>query len=193
MKKYRKQSWIDPRIEIKSSPLHGKGMFALAPIKKGEVAVIWGLPRTYESKEEAEAAAAKGRVEGKSIIVGQLDEDLFTVEEKGDGPTYFMNHSCDPNLWMKNEVTLIARRDIKPNEELTIDYALAEADEDHEASWKCVCGSPLCRKRYTGKDWRIPELQERYYGRFTPLINKRIAKIKEQSLCIKKRECMHQC
>jgi SET domain-containing protein len=178
-KRYRKESWIDPRIEIKSSPLHGKGMFAVASIRKGEVVVIWGLPKTYKYKEDAEKAAANGRAKGKSIIVGQLDEDLFTVEERGDDPTYFMNHSCDSNVWMKDEVTLIARRDIKPNEELTLDYALTEADEDHEASWKCVCGSPMCRRRYTGKDWRIPELQERYLGHFTPLINKRIAKLKE--------------
>ena len=34
MKKYRQHSWIDPRIEIKNSPLHHKGMFAIRPIKK---------------------------------------------------------------------------------------------------------------------------------------------------------------
>lgn len=179
MKKYRKKSWVDPRVEIESSPLHNKGMFAIAPIKKGEVVVIWGLPLTYTSKEDAEVAAAKGRAKGKSMIVMQLDEDLFTVEERGDDPTHFMNHSCDPNVWMKDEVTLIARRDIKPDAELTLDYALIEADEDHVASWECVCGSPLCRKRVTGKDWRISQLQERYNGHFIPLVNKRIAKLKE--------------
>lgn len=174
MKKYRKKSWIDSRIEIRPSQLHGRGMFAIAPIKEGEVVVIWGLPNIYTTKEDAEKAAAKGRAEGKSIYVGQIDEGLFTVEERGIDPTYFMNHSCDPNVWLKDEVTLIARRDIKPHEELTIDYALMETDEDFEASWKCACGSPLCRKRYTGKDWRIGELRERYCGHFTPFIGKRI-------------------
>jgi len=180
MKKYRKRSWIDPRIEIKSSPLHGKGMFAAAPIKEGEVAVIWGLLKTYTNREDAEKAAANGRAKGKSIYIEQIDEDLFSVEERGDDPSYFMNHSCDPNLWMKDEVTLIARRDIKRDEELTLDYALAEPDEDFVASWKCACGCPLCRKRYTGKDWRTLELQERYHDHFTPLIKRRIAKLKEQ-------------
>lgn len=129
-KRYRKKSWIDPRIETRSSPLHGKGMFAVAPIKQGEVAVIWELAKTYKNREDAEKAAANGRAKGKSIFVGQIDDNLYTVEERGDDPTYFMNHSCDPNVWLKDEVTLIARRDIKPKEELTIDYALAEADED---------------------------------------------------------------
>lgn len=182
MKKYRKQSWINPHVEIKSSPLHGKGMFAVAPIKKGEIVVVWGLPERYDNKEDAEKAAAKGRAKGKAIIVGQLDENLFTVEERGDDLTHFMNHSCDPNVWMNDEVTLVARRDIKPKEELTLDYALIEADENYIVSWECVCGSKLCRKRVTGQDWRISDLQERYKDHFTPLINKRIARAKEQKI-----------
>ncbi len=185
MKKYRKKSWIDPRIKIKPSTLHGKGMFAVASIEKGEVVIIWGLPETYGNKEDAEKAAAKGRAKGKSIYIDQIDDNLFSVEERGVDPTYFMNHSCDPNVWMKNEVTLIARRDIKRGEELALDYALAEAEEDFVASWECVCGSPLCRKRVTGKDWRISQLQERYNGHFIPLINRRIAKLKEKKPLLK--------
>jgi SET domain-containing protein len=33
------------------------------------------------------------------------------------------NHSCDPNLWHADVVTITARRDIAAGEELTIDYA----------------------------------------------------------------------
>ena len=94
MKKYRKKSWIDPRIEIASSLLHGKGMFAVAPIKEGEVVVIWALPNTYTTREEAEIAAAKGIAKGKTMQVFQIDEELFSLEEKGVDPTHFMNHSC---------------------------------------------------------------------------------------------------
>lgn len=151
-KRYRKKSWIDPRIEIRSSPLHGKGMFAAAPIEKEEVAVICGLPETYKTQEDAEKAAANGEAKGKSIYVGQIDEDLWTVEERGADPAYFTNHSCDSNLWLRDEVTWIARRDIKQGEELTIDYALMEAKEDFVA----------------------------YHGHFTPLVNRRIARLKEQ-------------
>ena len=50
-------------------------------------------------------------------------------------PTYFTNHSCDPNIWMKDAVTLIARRDIQIDEELTADYALWEGDENFVAAW----------------------------------------------------------
>ena len=63
-----------------------------------------------------------------------------------------------------------------PGEELTVDYALFEAVEDFVAGWECVCGSNVCRKRVTGKDWRLLALQDRYAGHFLPLIGKRITR-----------------
>ncbi|MHA2255646.1 MAG: SET domain-containing protein [Candidatus Heimdallarchaeaceae archaeon] len=171
MKDYLKESWLDPRIEISTSSLHEKGMFVLKHIKEGETVIIWG--GEFVNKIDAEKAIDEGK------IVMQLDENLFSVEEEGEDPTYFMNHSCDPNVWMKDEVTLIARSDINIGEELTTDYALFEAWEDFVSSWECSCGSSFCRKRVTGKDWRIHELQERYEGHFLPLINKRIEKLKK--------------
>lgn len=57
----------------------------------------------------------------------QLDDNLYSVEERGADETYFTNHSCDPNVWMMNAVTLGTRRCIPTGEELTVDYALFEA------------------------------------------------------------------
>ena len=99
------------------------------------------------NKEDADKAIEESK------IVMQLDDNLFCVEEEGEDPTYYMNHSCEPNVWMKDEVTLIARKGIDPGDELTTDYALFEAWEDFVSSWDCACGSQFCRKRITGKDW----------------------------------------
>jgi uncharacterized protein len=104
----------------------------------------------------------------------QWDDDLYSVDDKGDDDSYFINHSCDPNIWMIDAFTLVARRDIPTNIEITADYALWEADEEYVSRWQCVCGSTLCRRWVTGKDWRIKDLQTRYSGHFSPLINKRI-------------------
>lgn len=146
-------------------------MFALALIKRGEVVAMWG------GNFVNGAEAVKTRLAGKAIQ--QIDDDVFEVfdyEKRGEGaPTYYHNHSCNPNTWMKDEVTIIARRDIESGEELTIDYAIFEADEDHVAIAECKCGTPECRKRITGKDWRLSELQERYENHFSPMIARRIA------------------
>jgi GNAT superfamily N-acetyltransferase len=92
------------------------------------------------------------------------------TDDRGD----FINHSCDPNVWIADEVMQIARRDINAGEELTMDYAMIEADEDNVKPWDCRCRSSLCRGRVTGLDWRLPSLQERYAGHFSPFINRRI-------------------
>lgn len=170
-KEYRRTSWIDPRVEVRPSPIHGTGTFAVARIRQGEVVIIWG--GTLFTKEEIEAGKAIAR------SVAAIDEGLYmggTLEE-GNSPDDFMNHSCDPDVWMQDEVTLVARRGIAAGEELTMDYAMVESDESWVAPWECHCGSPLCRKVITGKDWRRRELQERYGNHFSPFINERIRKL----------------
>ena len=39
---YRPESWIDPRLEVRDSPMEGRGMFAGSEIRRGEVVVVWG-------------------------------------------------------------------------------------------------------------------------------------------------------
>jgi SET domain-containing protein len=162
MKNDLSETWIDPRIEIRGSPVEGRGMFATAPIKAGEKAVVFGGVYT-----EA-VGAAQARKENKLVM--QWDDDLYSVEEHGDDDSYFINHSCDPNIWMQDAYTLVARRDIQKGEEITADYALWEADANYVSKWECRCNSPRCRKRVTGEDWQSKELQERYNGHFSPLL-----------------------
>jgi uncharacterized protein len=173
-REYRKEPWIDPRIEIRKSSIEGKGMVVLEPIHKGEIVVIWSLGEWCTTKEKAEKTAANGK------IVNILDDDLFELEvldKREEDPTHFMNHSCDCNVWFEDEVTLSARKDIEIGEELTLDYALRESCDEWIPPWKCVCGSPLGRGKFTGKDWLQPELQERYRGHFSPYNNKRIERL----------------
>ena len=54
------------------------------------------------------------------LLVMQWDTDLFSVETRGDGKGYFVNHSCDPNLWMHGVYSLTAMRDIKKGEECNV-------------------------------------------------------------------------
>ena len=174
--KVPKESWFSPKIEVRNSPVHGKGTFAKGPIKKGEAVEIWGEywqgKQTLEytdDKEKGEAA----RKQAKAVM--QWDTDLWSIEERGSDDGYFINHSCDSNLWFNDAFTLSARKDIEPEEELTLDYSLFERD-DYVSDWQCSCGSPVCRKVITGKDWQREYVQGKYRNHFSPLINKRIAR-----------------
>lgn len=57
------------------------------------------------------------------------------------------------------------------DEELTVDYAFID-NEDY--SFKCTCGSTNCRGTITGFDWKIKELQEKYYDYFAQYLKDKI-------------------
>lgn len=172
MKEQHKETWINPNVDIRESPVEGKGMFAIISVPKGQTVVVWG--GEFTNAKGAEEARRKGR------LIMHLDSDLYSVETRREDRSYFMNHSCDPNVWMSDAFTLEARKDIQKGEELTADYAMW-VDEDYTFSWECNCGSSHCRGRITGRDWQIKELQERYKGHFSPLINKRIENLNHES------------
>jgi SET domain-containing protein len=87
-----------------------------------------------------------------------------------------LNHSCDANAWLTDEVTLVARRDIAPGEEITLDQGTWNFDEA-EYTWDaadCGCGASDCRKQLTEKDWMRADVQARYRGHFHPVVQKMV-------------------
>jgi uncharacterized protein len=173
--KYLLTSWYDPRVEIRPSSIQGGGMFARAPFQPGEtVAIVGGT-----LMNGAEFAAYLQGVERWNAH--QIGEDLHLVDliQTPDAVDGSINHSCDSNLWMGDEVTIIARRPIAASEELTLDYALTTTQPDWRLDQPCQCGSPLCRGRVTGNDWRLSDVQARYAGHFVPYINERIRRLHE--------------
>ncbi len=174
MKTYRPQTWTDPRIEIRRSRISGNGMFAREPFKKGEVVVIVGGAVMTDS----EFAAFQATHTFYNSI--QIDKHLHLVEDPEITQSLegCMNHSCDSNTWMEDEVTLVARRDIAAGEEVTVDYALFTTQSNWMLDNRCHCGSPDCRRVITGDDWRREDVQERYRDHFSPFINHRIENIR---------------
>lgn len=172
------QSWeiaapyFDDRLEIRRSPIHGHGIFACGKITYGEFVIAWG-GQIY-TIEQARAGVAKD-----DSLAG-FDEGLYLGQDKGDPDDLdkFLNHSCDPTLWMVNQNVLCARRDIYCGEEITADYAIWEIDTFWSLNTVCHCGSPKCRSQITGNDWKRYDLQERYAGHFLPCINRRIARLR---------------
>ena len=170
MKSYLPQTWRDPRIEIRESPISGVGMFARESIESGEIVCIVG-GRVMAASEFDLFQATHSLY---SFI--QIDETSYLVEDlEMAGCVYAsMNHSCDSSTWMDDDVTLVARRDIESGEEVTVDYALFTTQSNWILDRRCRCGSPHCRRIITGDDWRREDVQERYGGHFSPFIKRRI-------------------
>ena len=82
-----------------------------------------------------------------------------------------LNHSCQPNIGIRNAFRLIAMRDIAPDEELCYDYAMAE---DGQWQLDCQCGSPNCRGRMAGFAALPESVRESYQGVHFPLARRKV-------------------
>jgi len=96
----------------------------------------------------------------------------------GNSSADYFNHSCNPNCGLDSPISLVAMRDIEVGEEACFDYAMSDSSDYDE--FECHCGAPNCRKTITGRDWMLPELQERYFGFFSPYLQRRIEKMREE-------------
>jgi hypothetical protein len=163
-------SYLSPKTEVRESKIHGHGLFAAADISKDEVVAVKGGHIVDRKTLHVEVTPRLGPVEI------QIDEDLFVApvtNEERELSMLYSNHSCDPNLGVRGEITFVAMRDIRAGEELTHDWAMTD-DDDY--SVECKCGAPNCRKILTGKDWQRPELQKRYAGYFSAYLADKIAR-----------------
>jgi uncharacterized protein len=171
-KTYRATSWYDRRVEIRPSLIQGGGMFAQSPLQTGEIVAIVG--GTVMTEDEFHAyTATNARFNATQIGEHLHLVDLIQTPETIAGS---INHSCDSNLWLQDEVTMVARRAIAPGEEFTLDYALTTVEPDWQLDQPCQCGTIACRQIIRGADWQLPDVQQRYQGHFAPFINERIRK-----------------
>jgi uncharacterized protein len=164
-------SYLSPKLESRPNPVKGNcGIFCREPVGKGEIVVVWGGKVLTESEIDRS-------MPNFTQQILQIDDDLYLMTPSLE-PTDCFNHSCDPNAGMSGQIALISMRDIASGEEVCLDYAMCDGSDYDE--FDCSCATPNCRKRITGKDWKRPELWERYDGYFSPYLQRRIVKLKEE-------------
>ena len=162
-------SFLSPKTEMRESKIHGRGLFAIADIAKTEMVAVKGGHIVDRKTLCEKITPVLGPVEI------QIGDDLFIApvsDEERELSMLYLNHSCDPNLGVRGEITFVAMRDIRAGEELTHDWAMTD-DDDY--SVECNCGASDCRKTLTGKDWQRPDLQKRYVGYFSTYLACKIA------------------
>ena len=160
-------TWFSPKIEKRTSGIHGRGLFARESIAQDEIVIVKGGYVLTEAQRDAISLEL-----GPSEI--QITEELFigpTTRAEREGGMMHLNHSCEPNLGLQGQIVFVAMREIAAGEELSIDYAMTD-DEPYEMV--CECGAELCRTLITGFDWKDPQIQSRYNGYFSWFIQRRI-------------------
>ncbi len=137
------------RIQVRKSGVHGKGVFALKPLKKGEVIIEYtGEVITWD---EALRRHPHDPSDPNHTFYFHIDE-LHVIDAKfGGNAARWINHACEPNCEADDDgqrVFIKALKAIKPGTELFYDYGLV-IDERYTPTLKkkfaCHCGSPRCR------------------------------------------------
>jgi SET domain-containing protein len=160
-------SWLSPSVEVRSSRIQGRGLFARVAIPAHEVVAVKGghvFGKAMRDELQARLGPAEIQI-GDGLFIGAVSE------EEREGCMIFSNHSCEPNIGVRGEVTFAAMRDIEAGEELTHDWATTDDDDER---LECRCGAAGCRGVVTGRDWRHPELQRRYRGWFSAYLQRKI-------------------
>lgn len=130
---------------VKSSSLHGAGVYTTAPIKKGQHVLEYTGPRLTSK-------ACEGMYADTEVTYLFAMDDGNTIID-GFGIAAFVNHTCAPNCetdQLDNRIWIIAIRDIQAGEELTYDYSLFDGDIGEKAP--CYCGMKGCRKTMFSED-----------------------------------------
>lgn len=136
-------------IEVRASPLHGMGVFALQRIRKGTRVIEYlgervshaEADRRYEYKDPADNHTFLFVVDTRTVIDAGVDGN----------EARFVNHGCEPNcesVIENRRVFIEAVRAIEPGEELTYDYQIQrESDDppDVDDVFACRCGAAACR------------------------------------------------
>jgi SET domain-containing protein len=114
-------------LEKRASKIHGFGIFAKVRITKGKAFYKIPLDAVYGKPKKRCARIGDGRYVSDAKVLN------------------WVNHSCKPNAKLdinrKNPI-LVALRDIKPNEEITVDYNQTEIKN---VGIECTCGTRKCR------------------------------------------------
>jgi len=122
----------------------GLGLFATKPIKKGAFVV------RYTGRRIPDAEAAKREARGARYIF-EINTRWAIDGSSRSNIARYVNHSCRPNAEAavrKHRVVYVARRGIKPDDEITVDYGKEYFDGYIKAAG-CRCAK--CKERRRGK------------------------------------------
>jgi SET domain-containing protein len=135
----RVHGYISPFTETSLSPIHGLGLFAKKNISKGIVIAAWG-GNVVTKKEIASLPKEIGYHYALELYPRfYLAETKIADLDSSD----FINHSCSPNCIIKNKFIMVAKINIKKNQELTADFS---NHGNKGQKFICNCGFPNCKK-----------------------------------------------
>jgi SET domain-containing protein len=138
------------RIQVRKSGVHGKGVFALQDIAKGDTVIEY--VGEIISAQEAEDRHPHDPKDPNHTFYFQIDEDRVIDALHGGNSARWINHCCSPNCKpevIDGRVFIKAKKNIPAGAELNYDYGLIIDEPITKAliaQYPCWCGSLKCRQ-----------------------------------------------
>ena len=142
----RPRAAVSKHLKVGKSPVHGRGVFATAPIRKHARVIEYTGRRILWSDVPED-------LDGSRTYYFGLDDEKKVIDPTvGGNEARWINHSCGPNCEAiedsRGRVFIEALRNIRAGEELFYDYRLVidvPRTKEIEQESICHCGSPNCR------------------------------------------------
>ena len=125
-------------LDVRPSRIDGRGCFATIFFPKGRKIAEYAGERI--SRAEV-ARRARGR---RKLRICAINSYWSLDGSRGGNGTHYINHSCAPNSYMRithGHILFMALTDIRPGEEITLDYVSTLHSNDK----RCHCKAPDCR------------------------------------------------
>jgi D-alanine-D-alanine ligase len=156
------------KFEVRWFKNTGYGLYAKQAIKEGEVI------EKYEEKPQHLVTKTEVSTWVDPIKKAWFDRCAYPISDEvwliwGENPMEWrpINHSCDPTAWFSG-LDIVARRDLKKNEQITLDYATYCGE--NMASFTCHCRSVGCRTTISGTDYQQPWVLKQYGNHVSPYV-----------------------
>ena len=141
-----------PLFQVRSSAIHGLGLFAACSLTANIRLGAYGGRRM--SPAEVEGVEWDSRL---TYLFGLSDGSVIDGAQGGNELRH-LNHSCRPNCeaverWGDDgvlELDIVVLRDVAMGEELCIDYALSIDESDPPDAYPCTCRAASCRGTMAG-------------------------------------------
>ena len=132
------------RLEVRRSPVHRWGVFALEKIPARRKVIEYKGARVSRRQviRELKKHFMPGQVRRVSLFM--LDRNWLVDGDVDGNGAVIINHSCVPNLHvrrLRGHILYFSKRKIRGGEELLIDYHLPATSAQHP----CRCGAKTCR------------------------------------------------
>lgn len=135
------------RFVVRSSGIHGKGVFATTRIAAGTRLIEYKGKRLTEAQVDWRYA----NDDSPHTFLFALDDGMVIDASIGGNSARWINHSCAPNCEAvddEDRIYIETLRAIRPGEELSYNYRI-ELEERHTPAlqrlYQCRCGARRCK------------------------------------------------